>query len=76
MSIKYWWSDDFQWFCILMDDGVNKTTVSLTREEAADLSMEADPSFADLLKRGRDRALALLDEARSRYIPSQDGKDT
>lgn len=27
MSIKYWWSDDFQWFCILTDDGVNKATI-------------------------------------------------
>jgi hypothetical protein len=64
MSIKYWWSDDLQWFCILTDDGVSQTTVSLTREQAGGLSMEADPSFADLLGKGRERALQLLEEAR------------
>lgn len=66
MSIKYWWSDDFQWFCVLVDDGNSQATISLTREEAADLSMEADPKFADMLAEGRKRALKLLDEARSR----------
>lgn len=66
MSIKYWWSEDFQWFCILSDDGVNKTTVSLSREEADDLSMESDPKFADLLQEGQKRALKLLDAARTR----------
>lgn len=65
MSIEYWWSDDLQWFCILTDDGVNKTTVSLTREQAKELSDEADPKFADLLGEGRERALRLLDEART-----------
>jgi hypothetical protein len=64
MSIKYWWSDDLQWFCILTDDGVTKTTVSLSREEAGDLSLEADPKFADLLVEGRKRALRLLAAAR------------
>lgn len=68
MSIKYWWSDDFQWFCILTDDGVNKTTVSLTREEAGDLSMESDPSFADLLAEGQRRALLLLEKARTSSV--------
>jgi hypothetical protein len=65
MSIKYWWSDDLQWFCVLSDDGVNQTTVSLTREQAKELSDEADPKFADLLGEGRKRALALLEAARS-----------
>ena len=64
MSIKYWWSDDLQWFCILTDDGVSKTTVSLSREEAEALSSEADPKWADMLAEGRKRALKLLDEAR------------
>jgi len=66
MSIKYWWSDDLQWFCILTDDGVNKTTVSLSREEALELSEESDPKWADMLGRGRERALRLLDEARAK----------
>jgi hypothetical protein len=68
MSIKYWWSDDFQWFCILADDGVSQTTVSLSREEANDLSSEADPKFADLLAEGRKRALRLLEEARTSSV--------
>lgn len=38
MSVKYWWSDDFKWFCLLVDDGVNKATVSLTPEQAQPLS--------------------------------------
>ena len=64
MSIKYWWSDDFQWFCIKTGDGVSRTTVSLSREEAAALAMEADPAFADLLTKGRQQALQLLADAR------------
>jgi hypothetical protein len=68
MSIKYWWSDDFQWFCVLVDDGNSQSTISLTREQAADLSMEADPSFADLLAEGQKRALKLLEEAHDRPL--------
>lgn len=40
-KIKYWWDADRKWFCILLDDGVNKATVSLTSEEASLLSMNA-----------------------------------
>lgn len=65
MKIKYWWSDDFKWFCILTDDGTNQTTVSLSREEAKDLSSEADPAWADMLLKGRDKALELLKAARA-----------
>ena len=75
MSVKYWWSDDLQWFCILTDDGVNQTTVSLSREEAGDLAVEADPKFADLLAEGRKRALKLLEEARASYsLTSKDSQ--
>lgn len=42
-KIKYWWADDRKWFCILIDDGANKATVSLTPEEAYLLSMNAAP---------------------------------
>lgn len=66
MKIKYWWSDDFQWFCILADDGTCQTTVSLSREEAKELSSEADPQWADMLRKGREKALELLDAARTR----------
>src|SRR5258705_4380538 len=34
IKIKYWWSEDKKWFCILSDDGINQATVSLTVEEA------------------------------------------
>lgn len=40
-KIKYWWSDDRKWFCILVDDGNAQATVSLTPEEAGVLSMHA-----------------------------------
>jgi hypothetical protein len=41
IKIKYWWSDDKKWFCIIINDGVNEATVSLTPEEASLLSMNA-----------------------------------
>jgi hypothetical protein len=41
IKIKYWWSEDRKWFCILSDDGISQTTVSLTAEEASLLSMNA-----------------------------------
>lgn len=47
IKIKYWWSEDKKWFCILSDDGINKTTVSLTVEEASLLSMNAVLEGAD-----------------------------
>lgn len=40
-KIKYWWSQDRKWFCIQLDDGTTKATVSLTPEEAGVLSMHA-----------------------------------
>lgn len=40
-KIKYWWSQDRKWFCIEIDDGTAKATVSLTPEEAGVLSMHA-----------------------------------
>jgi hypothetical protein len=42
-KLKAWWSEDRNWFCILSDDGVNQTTISLTVEEASLLSMSAEP---------------------------------
>lgn len=75
MNIKYWWSDDLQWFCILVDDGTSQATISLNREQAGELSMEADPKFADLLGKGREQALRLLDEARAAHISHISGAD-
>lgn len=69
MSVKYWWSDDFRWFCLLVDDGVNQATVSLTPEQAQELSDEADPKWAELLKKGRAQALDLLEKARNGTLP-------
>lgn len=48
IKIKYWWSHDFKWFCILTDDGTNQTTVSLTPEEASLLSMNAAVEASDV----------------------------
>ena len=42
-KLKAWWSEDKKWFCILSDDGINQTTISLTVEEASLLSMSAEP---------------------------------
>lgn len=41
-KIRYWWSEDRKWFCILIDDGVHQATVSLTPDEADALADEAD----------------------------------
>jgi hypothetical protein len=41
IKIKYWWSEDKKWFCILSDDGIDQATVRLTVEEASLLSMNA-----------------------------------
>lgn len=41
IKIKYWWSEDHKWFCVLVDDGNTSATVSLTPEEASMLSMNA-----------------------------------
>lgn len=66
MKIKYWWSEDRQWFCILTDDGVSKTTVSLTVEEAEALRDEVmqTPDFLAFQKECEERALKLLDQSR------------
>jgi hypothetical protein len=42
-KLKAWWSEDKNWFCILSDDGINQTTISLTVEEASVLSGNAEP---------------------------------
>lgn len=47
-NLKYWWSDDLAWFCILTDDGLAQTTVSLTPEEAGLLSAAAEPKITNL----------------------------
>lgn len=56
-KITSWWSEDGKWFCLLVDDGVNKATVSLTPEEAKGLARDADPEVYEKLttvRRQRD----------------------
>ena len=44
-NIKSWWSEDGKWFCVLVNDGVNQATVSLTRAEAKALATDInDPA--------------------------------
>lgn len=40
-KVKSWWSGDRKWFCLLVNSGVDTATVSLTSEEAAELSEKA-----------------------------------
>lgn len=63
-KIKYWWSEDRQWFCILVNDGSSQATVSLSVEEAEALMDEVmqTPSFLEFQKECADRALQLMDE--------------
>jgi hypothetical protein len=56
IKIKYWWSEDRKWFCVLVDDGVNQATVSLTPEEAGLLSMHA--VLDDKQRAARDAEIA------------------
>lgn len=66
-KIKYWWSDDRQWFCILVNDGNSQATVSLSIEEAEALMDEVmqTPRYLEFQEECRKRALQILDEART-----------
>lgn len=66
-KIKYWWSEDRQFFCILVNDGTAQATVSLSIEEAEALMGEVQqtPRFLEFQKECEDHALKLLDEART-----------
>lgn len=46
-KIKTWWSEDKKWFCMLVNDGVNQATVSLTSQEAAELATQAAAPLSD-----------------------------
>lgn len=64
MKIRYWWSEDRQWFCIETSDGANKTTVSLTRDEALLLSLFAEPPTPEserLEEKGWQQVKKMLD---------------
>lgn len=62
-KIKYWWSDDRQFFCIR----IKGETVSLSVEEAEALMGEVmqTPQFLEFQEECAQRALQLLAEARS-----------
>ena len=66
-KIKYWWSEDRQWFCILVNDGTTQTTISLTVEEAEALMGEVQqtPRFLEFQKECWERGLQLMDKRRS-----------
>jgi len=61
-KLKYWWSEDRQFFCILIDDGIAKATVSLSVEEAEALMSEVmqTPSFLALQDEAFSRALEMM----------------
>jgi hypothetical protein len=62
-KIQSWWSEDGQWFCILVNDGVSQSTVSLTADEAKALARDADPEVYKQLatvRRQRDDVTAAL----------------
>jgi len=63
-KIKYWWSEDRQWFCILVNDGTSQATVSLSVEEAEALMDEVmqTPRFLEFQKECADRAIQLMNE--------------
>lgn len=61
-KIKYWWSEDRKWFCILVNDGTSQTTVSLSVDDAEALMDEVmkTPRFMEFQKECADHALQLL----------------
>lgn len=40
-ELRAWWSEDHKWFCLYVDDGNAKATVSLTPQQAGELYVEA-----------------------------------
>jgi hypothetical protein len=70
-KIKYWWSEDRQWFCILANDGTNQTTVSLSVEEAEALMGEVmqTPGFLAFQKECEGRALELISAPTAKETP-------
>lgn len=59
-KIKYWWSEDRQFFCIR----IKGETVSLSVEEAESLMGEVQqtPRFLEFQKECADRAIQLMNE--------------
>ena len=63
-KIKYWWSEDRQFFCIWVNDGTSQATVSLTVEEAEALMGEVmqTPRFLEFQEECRQRVVQLMDD--------------
>ena len=51
-KIRYWWSEDRKWFCIYVDDGNARATISLGVSEAGNLGAEAiaPPTSTEILR--------------------------
>jgi hypothetical protein len=62
-KIKYWWSEDRQWFCIR----IKGETASLTVAEAEELMGEVQqtPSFLALQEEAAQRAVELMEQSRA-----------
>lgn len=62
-KIKYWWSEDRNWFCIR----IKGETVSLSVEEAEELMGEVmqTPSFLKLQEEAYAQALQMMERASS-----------
>lgn len=67
-KIKYWWSEDRQFFCILVNDGISQATVSLDVTEAEALMDEVmqSPKFLAFQKECQEHALKLVADAAAR----------
>lgn len=62
-KIKYWWSEDRQWFCVR----IKGETVSLSVDEAEALMGEVQqtPRFLEFQKECADHAIKLMNESRT-----------
>ena len=60
-TIKYWWSEDGQWFCILVRDGVGEATVSLTPAEAKELERAIGGIYGQEAASKRERPTSLVE---------------
>ncbi len=70
-KIKYWWSEDRQFFCVKVNDGTCEATVSLNVEEAEALMDQVmqTPRFLEFQKECADRAVQMVSAAASSAKP-------
>lgn len=64
-KIKYWWSEDRQFFCILVNDGTDQATVSLSIPEAEALMDQVmqTPRFLEFQKECAEHAVQMVRDA-------------